>query len=402
MSTLAINPGSKDFAISTLTSFLSKSPLILKIQSIWNQCKYRLGGVFRDAFYLPLFRTLSLKDKEQIQKEELYFANFWDPSKPVYPELSLHKEIKETFTKKIELVTISIEGKKLGVNCLIIESNEDSTLNEKTRYNFIHALGNFSKINNNIMSTYPFMSSYLKQKKENPNIPPARFIIISQYDTIELDGPQQNLTYKARTLNESGLILAESIKELAKRYGQANQLVAHSIGCVVLTSGLKYFDASSDYIPKHIHLDRGPSSILKMSHRAFGGWIYFPLAFLTGWALDFGEEVASFCRKTSSLRQGNYAPSILVSAVQHDHIFPEDTNLYQSPQIQTLRKNQEITVLPFTPPLQWIGNSRALHCASNAVFSSLHLPSEYEDQSFINPDETLSDAVIRRSLPKSA
>lgn len=397
--TQAISPYNKDSTLNSLVRLSLNSHLALRITSIWNQFKHAIGGILRDTFFLPMFHKLSFKDEQQNQQEELYFSNFWDPTHPIYPELAHHKEIKKTFTKRIEQVPVLVDGQKLEVNYLVIESKDHQQKENQEFYTFIHVLGNLSTINNNIMSTYPFIGSYLKQKKENPNMPPARFILISQYNTTIQEN--SNTTYKPKTLNEAGLILAECIKELEKRYGKANQLVAHSIGCIAFTSSLKYFDAASSGIPRHIHLDRGPSSILKLSNRSFGGWLYFPLALLTGWTLDFGEEVANFCNKTRFTRQGNHTPSILVSSVQYDHIFPGDTSLYLSPQVQDLRNTKEVTILPFAPPLQWISNFRALHCASNAAFSSRHLPSKYQNQSFIKEDETLSDAVIRRSLPQN-
>jgi hypothetical protein len=316
--------------------------------------------------------------------------------------------IKEHFVCRNKDVTFMIEGKKHTSTVCVIESK---TLNpEKTFCNFVHVLGMFGTLDNNIMATYPFLSAYLDIKGEKP---PIRFVLMNHYSTRCEDGSK----YIPKNLSDAGYVLSETLKSLEEKYGTLNQLYTHSLGAMVTAAALKYFSTTPSKpsslqgriqpiglqnktavkttrafqsLPKHIIFDRGPSSIEKLSQTYLGGSFLPPLAKMSGWDIHFGKAIAEFLRNFEKR-----SPDITVINALQDHRFSGAQALCFDPDIQSLRKEKKITTLVLDICQQSL-HQNAQHSYGN--FYGSHLLEEYKDQNFLSKDQSLAAAIVGQAL----
>lgn len=424
------------FVTSLEQPVLYDGSLVVKIQNLYEHYIQSPVRNFIRPFYFPLFSQPSLQQAAQLKKEEEFFANFWDPKAPLYPELSRHEEIKANFTCRNEDFSIVVKGQSFKMQCCIIESRNATSKNECC--NLVHALGSMSTVNNTIMHTYPLLVSYLDSEKEKP---PIRFILLTQYATTAEDGS----SYQPETIMESGLILSEGLKAIEEAYGTIDQLLAHSLGSIVTAAGLRFFHKEfpedniplsflatlwnqiatffnqvyNDLIapltgrvihiqtydepilkttrvfkslPKSIIFDRGPSSIEKLSARYTGGSILLPLARLTDWDINLGKEITNFIQNCKEK-----APSITIVNTLQDHRFHGDVNLCASPEIKKLSDEKKVTTI-MLDICQQAAHESAHHCLNLGKWYASHIVEGYVDQNFLQPGQRLSDAIINQSL----
>lgn len=340
---------------------------------IWKTFKEAIGGTIRDSFFLPLNGKLSLENRLKVQGTIDFFEDFWNLLSPLNPQLPYQKEIRETFVCKKEAQTIEVAGKSLKVEYNVIESPSSSSASQ----NLVCILGNSSLLNNNISYIYPFLASYLEKNKHSIFPIPLRMICISQYATFE-----NNHLYKPKTLEEAGMILTEVLKKIAKTKGPIDQVVAHSLGTIVLASSLKYAAHEKGLIPSNILFDRGPSSIEETSYRKLGnlgGWVALKLAKLSGWDLDLGLEIQ---KHLGSRVESN----ILISEVIHDFHF-ENIGISSSPQLKNV---------PFKKFIFDFADSfhiwRSHHSLSPSLLDGHHLVPR--NPSLLENNESLASKVI--------
>ncbi len=369
-------------------------------ESLYGLFTRSLGALIRDTFFTPLFRKLSSKQLAILEEEEAFVANFWKLDAPTHYEIPYHDAIRNHFTRKYDTISVDIEGEKISATCLVIESKKETFQDNESLpyYNLFYLLGNLSTIDNDTMGIHPYLTSYLEDLEKNPETtPPARFILLSQYNTVKKEAP--GTLYKPDTMPRAGFITAEIIKEMTSRYGVINQVIGHSLGCIVLASSLKYLLRDPSDLPKNFLFDRGPSSIQQLSRRILGktfhvASLFFFLEGVQNWMPNLGEQINHFVEELLHIKKS--LPCIVISGCPKEHIFPQESNLCFSPFIQELHKKKQIVLLPFSPPSQCIPHD-FLHISGNNRFTKHHLLEGYKDQSFLQ-EETLEKAILRQSL----
>ncbi len=379
------------------TPFLSENhskieELAKKTQSIWegiyaitigNSVKIvfivrnAIGSIVRDPFFFPLKWSVIAEaqaTKDRLKIEEEYNRDFWDPSKPLDPNLASYAHVREFFSPP-EDRTFSIrlkDGTVAEITCRVVQTKYQGD----NCYNFVHIPGMTSTISNNL-GTLPYLSAYLKTQEGDGNPPPpGRFIIISE----------NNLSIKPRDLEEAGFIMQETLKALHQEFGSIDQAVAHSLGVIFLAKALKLAEELS-YLPRHICLDRGPTSIYEASKKYFCGlWIYL-LAKSGGWASALEEDISYFCKKWK------HRPSLLITGVIPDHHFSGSANLCLGEEMIKLKNQGDVDVVIFDPPRQLI-HENAFHSCWPDFFNSRYLKSP---STFIKESENLPEAIVRHS-----
>lgn len=366
--------------------------LAQKTQSIWDKIydvtignlikvihilRNAIGSVVRNAFFFPLKWSVIANMrcvKEQLQIEEAYSRDFWDPSKPLDPNLKNHAEIREKFSPPVDRVfPIHLkDGRTVEITCRIIQTKAGGD----HFYNFAQVPGIYTTISNNIGTTHSYLAAYLNEEKGGQPLPPARFIVISE----------NNLNFKPANLDEAGFVLLETLKALKTEFGEIDQLVAHSLGNVFLASALKQA-SDPKLLPKHICLDRAPTSVWEASKKYFWGFgrVIYLLAKVGGWASDIEQDIFDFCKKWKE------KPSILITGVIQDHHFSGSANLCLR---EKMKKLEHVDVLVFDPPRQ-IVHEKAHHNLRSDLLNPRYLVGE---SSFMKSTENLPEAIIRHSL----
>jgi hypothetical protein len=394
MSVLSVSPSDEiSFGQEVSEDHSKVEELAQRTQSIWGKIydvtignlikivhviRNAIGSVVRNAFFFPLkwsFIANMQSVRDQLQIEETYYRDFWDPSKSLDPHLKDHAKIREKFAPPEDRVfPIQLkDGRTAEITCRIIQTKEGG----ENFYNFVQVPGIYTTISNNIGATYPYLAAYLSAEKDGQSLPPARFIILSE----------NNLNFKPANLDEAGFVLLETLKALQEEFGDIDQLVAHSLGNVFLAKALKQAD-DPKLLPKYICLDRGPTSIWEASKKYFCGLgrLIYLLAKFGGWASDIEQDLTDFCQKWEE------KPSLLITGVIQDHYFSDGANLCLG---EKIKKIEEIDVLVFNPPRQII-NEKAHHNLSPDFFNPRYLVTESD---FMESLENLPEAIIRHSLP---
>ena len=372
-------------AISNSTSTLP--PLIhidarmnrtaIKTQSLWTQFLQWIGHLIRDAFYMPIPWSPKLAIQTALQREEEFTAAFWDPTKPLDLNYPLQEKIRKEFAVYDQPIKMqTADGKPLEVPCRVIESKRK----EAEFHNFVHVLGNLSTISNNIASTYPYLAAYLDRKKNDPSLPPGRFLLFSQYG-MHSDG----VPFRPRSLDEAGLILKKALETLSENYGPIDQLVAMSLGSIIFASSLKHFEDTAAF-PRAIHFDRAPSSIKAASQNYSGGSLLYLLSKATGWCVDIGQELADFCQRNKDV-------PCIVSGVKDDFYFPGRAGLHEDQKIKGLN---QVKILIFDPPRQ-LFHVRAHH-GLRSDFLNFNYLVGHSDRQLLKEREHLANASLRHSF----
>ena len=179
-------------AISSAIAVVSKTPTDKrdweienhpkKTQSIWARIYYAIIGVFskiiqiarssigavvRDAFFFPLRCPLIAnrqQARKQLQIEDAYNRDFWDPKKPLDPNFKEQSKIREKFAPP-EDRTLNIQlkdGKTVQITCRILQTKAKGV----NCYNFVQLPGIYASISNTIGTIYPYLAAYLNSEKE--------------------------------------------------------------------------------------------------------------------------------------------------------------------------------------------------------------------------------------------
>ncbi len=354
-----------------------KSPIHSKTKQIWDTFKDNLGEVIRNTFFLPLAGRISKKSQLLLDGEKAFFQKFWDVSKPTNPQIPLHEEIRNSFNLKTETFDITVHGKSLQVDVCVIESKGKSS---ETPQNLAFILGNLSTLDNDIMTPYPFLASYAEKAKENPSIAPFRGILISHYATKE-----NGSKYAAKTMDEAGLILTETLKQIYTQKGPVAQVIAHSLGTIILSSALKHLASENGAFPKNIYFDRGASSVENLS-TLFGllGRISLPISRLTGWDVNIGHEIA----KHLSNRPNQ---TIYMSEALKDHRFPGPCSLLNSPHIAGLGTKNGFFKFSFDFSAQLFATA-GHHNLHNGQLDGHHLISTNSEK--LKNEETMAEKIM--------
>lgn len=338
-----------------------------------------IGNVVRDLFFFPLKCSFiaNLNFVKQLMKiEEDYYRSYWDPSKPLDPNLKDHGKVRALFDppRDQEFSVQTKSGKEVKMTCRIYETKAK----EGQYYNFVQVPGIFATISNNIGPTHSYFSSYINSCKNQSDLPPARFIVVSE----------NNLNYKPESMEEAGYILKETLAALNKEFGEIDQVVAHSLGTILLASALKQTETDST-LPKHICFDRGPISVWEASKRKFFGigCLLYLFVKMGRWDEDLEESIDLFCKRR------NHKSSILITGAAQDHHFPGNANLVSS---EKLKRNENVQRLLFDVPRQ-IFHQDAQHNLRPDLLNSNYLLC---DTDYMQPSECLSDAIIRHSISR--
>ena len=162
--------------LSSTTSNIYKEVNFSQFQT--SPIKKLIGNLFIRHLFFPL-ATPSSSLTNRLKKKEIEVQNFWTGSTE-NPEFPTASKIREHFTHRKEQISMSVNGKDLTVLVEIIESQDKHS---EIFYQLALGLPNLATISTYIEGIYPFLEQYLLKKKENPNILPARFFLISAYDT---------------------------------------------------------------------------------------------------------------------------------------------------------------------------------------------------------------------------
>ncbi len=372
--------------------------------TIWMAARSALGGVIRDLFFFPLKPYLN---HEQMKIEKLYYSNFWDPQAALDPNLQDHLAVRENFAVRDEVIQIASNGQRHAITCRIVESKEGivdaSSVSEAAPspnyrenglspkwFNFLQIPGNLTTIDNNVIGVYPFLSSYLAIKGENKTMPPARFIMITQYDICNLGDSGAPEAYLPESLDQAAMLLATTISSIQKKYGPTDQLLAHSIGCVFFSAALKYLTEES--VPQNIAFHCGPSSVSTVGNNFWFGKIPTKLVEICNWSVDVAKEIAAFYKKFS----GSKEFSVVVSGVKQDHYFSGEANLCLAAEILSLKEEQLIDLLLFDPPVQFFHNRCHHNLPTYFLVSNYLIDASNSD--FMEREDHFAKALLRHSL----
>ncbi len=313
-----------------------------KTRTISQRIIETVGRWIRDLFFLPISANLPSSSLAILNREREFVQRFWNPACPLDMNYPLQEEIRKAFRVYDQPIQIAIDGEKLEAKCRIIESKEEG----ESYINFVQVLGSLSTIETDVTTTYPFLAEYLKRRKEDPSLPPARFILISHYNTSSEEG-----LWKPKTIAQWGEALSKIVEALSKKFNHLNCIIGHSNGTLPLAGAVNSLVQQA--LPSLLCFERGPSSIESVSKGYCGGRILHFLAKNTGWTTDLGKELHTFYQKHPN-------SSCIVSGVSQDFYFPGEAGLPEHPLIAELEKESKVKVFLFNPPNQ-LFHPRAHH-----------------------------------------
>jgi len=145
-------------------------------------------------------------------------------------------------------------------------------------------------------------------------------------------------------------------------------------------------------LPKSIIFDRAPSSIEKVSRRYPGGSLLLGLSRLSGRDVDVGKEISDFVEGC-----GEDLPPLTIINAKQDYRFHGEVNLFFSPHIQKLSNENRITSLLLDICWQNV-HENAQHSLGLDNRYGSHIVEAYNNHSFLEREQSLSSAIIRRSL----
>jgi hypothetical protein len=342
----------------------------ISLSALWSIPREYIGSVIREAIFMPLLGRLSLEGEAQQVKERAFVSDFWDETKPLKGAFPAQALIRQEFTSSVKVIRVHLGDKELDVSVRLIESKE--RFPEAKTYNFIHCLGNYSTIENNIVSTYPFLEAYLQKVEEQFQ---ARFIQISQYCT-----SFEGALYSPSTLQEAGRILACTVDALQEEYGRIHVLAGRSLGSLVTGESLPYIKVKPDVV----YLDRGPACLEKLAEKKMGGVALLYLARLSGWDSNLDERVLAF-------HEAHPNVFMITSGLAQDHLFPTGIHLSSSEKLI----GSDVYRLEFDFPIQELA-SAAHHGIHDGHLDSDHLV--FTSYPFMEVGETMAASIIRISL----
>lgn len=391
-----------------------------------------IGRWIRENLVFPLSNVENSFKKEFLERESWISTElFWDT-----PFLDLRypkqKEIREQFNRYDQFVVIESQGKQIKLKCRVIESKGCP---KEGALNHLIVQGNISTLDNNMPGLYPFLDTYLKEKEENPNIPPARFVIFNHYDNkiCDIETNAEN-NYYPGDLDEWSFVFKKTLESLVDEYGQLHLLAAHSLGNIPVVEHLKHVkdEEFARLFPKTLFLAQGPSSFKEVTKNipfsfeiypwgwfSVVGFLVYILSKWTGWAPDIDKtlvERLNSLPKNEEMLKKLKDSRIVITEVYHDYYFPGESSLCSSKILEKLTQLVNLYRMTFNPPLSW-GIPRAQHNYNigllqrqDLVREKLHwvgesaidlkdpkeiIDIESKHQFMIHHGESLVDAVMR-------
>ncbi len=346
-----------------------------------------IGGAFRDMLFFPLH---SKAEQAQAVIEKRFGADFWKTTAPLDLNYPYQDRIRKEFSVTNETIRIPVGDKEVALTYRMMLWKGNG--NGHKPYNFVFIPGNFWTIESSISGVYPFLASYLLQKDQDKTLPPARFIVTTQYD-IKLRGAGDAETdYKPETIDEAGYILRETLRQLHEKWGKIDHLFAHSLGTILFARALKQMPAKEDSLPTHLTLHCAPSSIHEKRKQYWGGILLLQLAKLGKWDFDVETEVVKLCQREDRPK------TIILSGVKQDHHF-SGANLVYRDAIGKLQERGALTVLKFDPH-RGLTHQIGHHGMSCDKFHGGYV--EAGSSAFIKEGEHYAHALVRHSIRQSA
>jgi hypothetical protein len=339
------------------------------------QAASRISRFFQ-RYIFPLSHVEDAVHKELLEREDWISTElFWSaPFNDLrYPK---QKEVREGFDRYNQTVVIQSEGKKIEVNCRVIETKGCP---KTGGLNHIIVHGNSSTLNNNMPGVYPFLETYLQEKAIHPDLPPARFIFVNHYgNTMSSYSGSPAEVYYPTTIDEWSVVFKKTLESFVDEYGQLHFLSAHSLGNLPVIEHLKNL-GDEEFLrlfPRVLLLSNGPSSLYEVSAnipvwlewypwgRCFLiGWIFYYLFKAIGWNIELDKTLVDRIQRlpnNAETVEKLKKTKIFVTEVAHDVYFPGTASLCASDQLNRLEGVVHLSRMTFNPPLAW-GIPRAQH-----------------------------------------
>jgi|GEM_PF-1416912 len=432
-----------------------RDPIFCPIQKEERKHLFHTAGfvnrIFRDRLIFPLMSRTDSFSRKILEREDWFSSDLFWNSEFIDLRYPRHHEVRSMFNRYDQEIVINEDGKEIKVKCRILETKGCPRGADEKVLNHLIVQGNVSTLNNNMPGVYPFLSSYLKNKELNPQLPHARFIVLTHYghtikdsrkDTgliskilkkwIYVEEPLKETNYLPGDMEEWGFVFKKSLETLVNEYGSLDLLAAHSLGNIPVVAHLNHVK-DEEFIklfPKTLFLSQGPSSSYEISKNipfqwypwgwclGFGGAIYGFMK-LVGWTLSLDQvltnrlnKIAAKAEFSEKLKETN----IVITEVDKDYYFPDKASLAASDVLEDFNEKINLYRLTFNPPLSW-GCKRGQHNYNLGLLQrqdlmkeklhingnkTIHLENpkqivEYEKDHplFIKHGESIVDAVLR-------
>ena len=339
----------------------------------------------------PLSNTSSYM--ENMLKRENWISTdlFW---KVPFADLRYPRqmEIRDQFVRYDQYVIVKSDNKEIKLKCRVIEPKNCPS---EGCLNHMVIQGNISTLDNNMPGVYPFLDSYMKEKEQNPNIAPARFVIFSHYDHKIADTETNHeKEYFPEDINEWGFVFKKAFESLVDRYGKFQLLAAHSLGNIPAVELLKHIkkEEFDRLFPQTIFLAQGPSSTYEVSKNfpfdiecypwswaffGLGPILYF-LSKWTGWNIQIDKTLTDQINNFSQdldIQKELKNRHLILSQVEHDYYFPKKAALCGSDKLDKIEDKINLYRMNFNPPLSW-ATPRAQHNYSIGLLQRQDLTQE--------------------------
>lgn len=337
----------------------------------------RISRFIRDRFLFPLISATDPLSKKILQREDWISSElFW---KSTYNDIRYpkHQQIKEMFNRYDQYIVINECGKEIKVKCRILETKDCPKETKDGVLNHLIVQGNLSTLENNIPALYPFLASYVTQKEKNPELPPARFIMINHYhNTVREEQSQEAKTYLPGDMDEWTYVFKKCLESVVDTYGSLEMISAHSLGNIPVVGHLKHVKQHefAKLFPKVLFLSQGPSSTYEVSKNVPfetypKGWFFFLGAFVyyiskwSGWEVCLDETLTNFLSgipKTEESDLKMAKTKVVITEVDKDYYFPGKASLCASDRLDQIDSRVSLYRMSFSPPLSW-GVQRGHH-----------------------------------------
>lgn len=335
-----------------------------------------IGKIFRNYFVFPLMSATDEVSRKILAREDWISSKlFWDsPFNDI--RFPYHQQVKETFTRYDQNIVIKEAGKEIKIKCRVIET-KGCPKEGADVLNHLIVQGNISTLDNNAPAVYPFLSSYIKSKEKNPQMPHARFVIYTHYGHSVCDeGSKKEEPYLPGDMDEWTFVFKKTVESIVNNYGKLEMISAHSLGNIPVIGHLNHVsDEEFDRLfPKTLYLSQGPSSIYEVTKNipfecypwgwtfGLGAFLYY-LAKWTGWDISLDHVLTDrlgALPQTDFLKKRLKNTQIIVTEVAHDHYFPGKASLCASDRLESIDPRVNLYRLTFNPPLSW-GVQRGQH-----------------------------------------
>lgn len=337
----------------------------------------RISRFVRDHFLFPLIAATDTATKKILQREDWISSElFWNaPYNDIrYPK---HQQIKETFNRYDQHIVIKECGKEIKVKCRILETKDCPKDSNDGVLNHLIVQGNLSTLDNNIPALYPFLASYVTQKEQTPQMPPARFIMINHYhNTVRNENDLQVQTYLPGDMDEWTYVFKKCVEIVVDTYGSLEMISAHSLGNIPVVGHLMHVKKNEfkKLFPKLLLLSQGPSSTYEVSKNVpfqtypkgwcflLGAMVYY-LSKWTGWEVALDETLTQFLSQIPHQEDSNEKlkkTKVVITEVDKDYYFPGKASLCASDRLDDIDNRVSLYRLSFSPPLSW-GVQRGHH-----------------------------------------